>query len=233
MEHTLTPRVKICCIKSVEEAWAAVRFGASAIGLVSDMPSGPGVISETLIATITRVVPPGVDTFLLTSKQDATEIIEQHRRVRTKSIQICDRLLRGTHRELRESLPGVGLVQVIHVTGEEAIDEAAAVALHVNAILLDSGNPTLDVKELGGTGRTHNWEISRKIRMSIPVPVYLAGGLTPGNVGEAVRQVGPFGLDVCSGVRTEGELDPSKLALFFDTIHSMTKSEMLYSRTRN
>ena len=220
MTPTDIPRVKVCCISSVEEARAAVRHGASAIGLVSEMPSGPGVIPEEMISEIARATPPSVSTFLLTSRQDAREIIEQHRRCRTSTIQICDRLERGDYEELRAALPSVKLVQVIHVSGEESVDEALAAASRVDAILLDSGNQVLRVKELGGTGRTHDWAVSRRIREAVSVPVFLAGGLNPGNVVEAIRQVGPFGVDLCSGVRTDGRLDEVKLSSFFARVET-------------
>lgn len=212
MERPAIPRVKICCIGSIEEAQIAIDHGASALGLVSEMPSGPGVISEQLIARIARTVPPAVSSFLLTCKQEAASIIAQHRRCRTNTIQICDRLETGAYDELREALPGIALVQVIHVTGEDSIEEAALIAPHVDAILLDSGNPSLAIKELGGTGRAHDWRISRRIRTRIDKPLFLAGGLNPDNVREAIQTVEPFGIDVCSGVRTRGLLDRQKLA---------------------
>jgi phosphoribosylanthranilate isomerase len=106
------------------------------------------------------------------------------------------------------------------VTGPESIDEAVQVAPHVNAVLLDSGNRKLAVKELGGTGRTHDWSLSRTIRERIGVPVFLAGGLTPENVNQAIKEVGPFGLDVCSGVRTDGKLDKAKLQRFFAAVRT-------------
>jgi phosphoribosylanthranilate isomerase len=202
----------------VEEAWMAIRYGASALGLVSEMPSGPGVISEDLIAEIAAGAPPAVATFLLTSKQDATSIITQQRRCGVNTIQICDRLEEGSYADMREAMPGISLVQVIHVTGEESIEEAVFVSRHVDAILLDSGNQALAVKELGGTGRAHDWSISTIIRERVDVPLFLAGGLTAGNVREAVEQVGPFGVDLCSGVRTNGMLDEEKLAAFFDRL---------------
>jgi len=211
----MRPRVKICCIASVAEAWMAIEHGASAIGLVSAMPSGPGPIPEDLIAEIAAIVPPGVSSFLLTCLQDTTAIIEQQRRLRVNTIQICDRLPPGSHAQLREALPGVSLVQVVHVTGPESVDEAIAVAPHVDAVLLDSGNQSLAIKELGGTGRTHDWRLSRQIREAIDVPMFLAGGLNPGNVAAAIREVQPFGIDVCSGLRIEGRLDPQKLRDFF------------------
>jgi phosphoribosylanthranilate isomerase len=219
MDVTRLTRVKICCISSVEEARLAVAAGASAVGLVSAMPSGPGVISESLIAEVAPTVPPGVATFLLTCLQSAREIVaQQQRRLRTNTIQICDSLTEGTYDELREALPGVKLVQVVHVGGEASIDEAVAVAPHVDAILLDSGNQKLAVKELGGTGRRHDWTISRRIREAVGVPLFLAGGLNAKNVQEAIRAVGPFGVDVCSGVRLEGRLDAGKLAAFFAAV---------------
>lgn len=215
MDRSSKPRVKICCISSIEEAWIAIGCGASALGLVSEMPSGPGVISEDLIAEIAAIVPPSVSSFLLTSKQDVSSIIEQQRRCRVNTIQICDHLVEGTHQDLRKELPGVSIVQVIHVTGEESIEEAVRAAADVDAILLDSGNQSLAVKELGGTGRVHDWTISRKIRERISAPMFLAGGLKPDNILEAVEEVGPFGLDMCSGVRTDGILDEKKLSELF------------------
>ena len=211
-------RVKICCIGSVEEARLAVHCGADALGLVSAMPSGPGVISEEEIAAIVARVPPAVTPFLLTSKQEAKAIVEQVRRCRTSAVQLCDRLPAGSHAALREALPGVKLVQVIHVTDEASVAEAAEAAPHVDALLLDSGNPALATKQLGGTGRTHDWVISRRIREGVDVPVFLAGGLTPANVAEAVRTVRPFGVDLCSGVRTGGRLDEAKLQCFFSGV---------------
>jgi phosphoribosylanthranilate isomerase len=218
MKPTTKPRVKICCIASVEEAWMAIDAGASAIGLVSAMPSGPGPIPESLIAEIAMTVPPGVSSFLLTCKQDVAGIIDQQRRLRVNTIQLCDRLPQGSHHELREALPGIALVQVVHVTGPEAVDEAIAIAPDVDAVLLDSGNQSLAIKELGGTGRTHDWSLSRKIREAIDVPLFLAGGLNPANVAAAIREVQPFGIDVCSGLRTEGHLDPQKLRAFFAAV---------------
>lgn len=196
----------------------AVEYGASALGLVSEMPSGPGIISEDMIARIAATVPPGVATFLLTSKEDAASIIAQQRRCGVNTIQLCDRLRSGSYQELREAMPGIRLVQVIHVTGQESVHEAAAVAPYVDAILLDSGNPSLPVKELGGTARTHDWTISRRIRDLVSVPIFLAGGLHHANILSAIRWVRPFGVDVCSGVRVNGALNERALARFFGQI---------------
>lgn len=222
MRPSAIPRVKICCIGSIREAQMAVDSGASAIGLVLAMPSGPGVIPEDTIAAIAGTVPPGVSTFLLTSRQDAASIIAQQHRCRTNTIQLVDAVPVDVYADLRKGLPGVAIVQVIHVKGTASIDEATSVAPSVDALLLDSGNPSLPVKELGGTGRTHDWTISRKIREAVPVPVFLAGGLNAGNVAEAIATVRPFAVDLCSGVRTGGALDQSKLTDFFLAVHSVS-----------
>ncbi|MFA6958279.1 MAG: phosphoribosylanthranilate isomerase [Thermoanaerobaculia bacterium] len=211
----MNTRIKICCISSVDEARIAVRHGAAALGLVSAMPSGPGVIDEELVAEIAAAAPPAVSTFLLTSLQDADAIVEQQRRCGTNTVQICDHLVTGSYAAMRRAMPGVKLVQVVHVTGEESIDEARRVASDVDAILLDSGNQKLAVKELGGTGRTHDWDLSRAIVENAGVPVFLAGGLRRENIADAIRQVRPFGIDLCSSLRTDGKLDEAKVAEFF------------------
>jgi len=211
-------RVKVCCISSAEEARQAVSLGADALGLVSAMPSGPGVISEDEISRIAAPVPPPVATFLLTSEIDTDTIVAQQRRCGCSVLQLCDLCDAGTWEELRRSLPGVKRVQVVHVSGPASLDEALTAAPHVDALLLDSGNRGLAVKELGGTGRTHDWAVSRAICERAGVPVFLAGGLNPGNVAEAIRAVRPFGVDVCSGVRSNGRLDPAKLAAFLAAV---------------
>ena len=218
MQPTLKPRVKICCISSIEEAWKAINYGASALGFVSHMPSGPGILSEELITEIVAQIPPPIATFLLTSSQNTQEIIQQIKRCGTNTVQMCDNIKSGNYQDIREALPGIYIVQVIHVIDEKSSNEAIKIAPLVDAILLDSGNQSLAIKELGGTGRTHNWDISRKIREQVKIPIFLAGGLKPENVDLAVKQVAPFGLDVCSGVRTNDKLDEYKLKSFFEQL---------------
>jgi len=209
------PRVKVCCIASIEEAALALAHGASALGLVSAMPSGPGVIGEDMIAAIAAWAPAGAETFLLTALQDASALVAQHRRCGTTTLQLVDQVPVAEIQKLRKVLPNLRLVQVIHVQGEPSVAEAVAVAAHVDALLLDSGNPGKSVKELGGTGRIHDWNLSRRIREAVPIPVWLAGGLHPVNVAAAVAAVAPHGLDVCSGLRSEGRLDPRKIDALF------------------
>jgi phosphoribosylanthranilate isomerase len=211
----MLPKIKICCISSIEEAKLAISHGASALGLVGNMPSGPGVISDALIAEIAMQVPPPIGTFLLTSETAAQAIISHQQKVATNTVQIVDALVEGTYRQIRSQLPGIKLVQVIHVIDERSIEEALELAEDVDALLLDSGNPKLAVKVLGGTGKQHDWQLSRKIVEQSKIPVFLAGGLNAGNVQQAIETVQPYGLDLCSGVRSDGKLDPVKLELFF------------------
>ena len=210
--------VKVCCIADLGEARLAIGAGAAALGLVSAMPSGPGPIEEEAIARIAAAVPPPTETFLLTALTDAEAIAAQQRRCGTTAVQLVDAVADEELRRLRRLLPGVRLVQVVHVTGPDSVDEARAAAPLVDALLLDSGNPKLAVKELGGTGRVHDWATSRRIRDSVGVPVLLAGGLQPGNAHEAFERVRPAGLDVCSGLRLNGRLDAARLQEFFRAI---------------
>jgi len=210
-------RVKICCISTMHEARTAIELGASAVGLVGHMPTGPGVIDDETIRSISQNVPPPIATFLLTSETDAHSIIRHHQRVHTNTLQLVDRLQQGAYSDIREALPAIRIVQVIHVVNESAVDDAARVAPDVDALLLDSGNPAR--RELGGTGRTHNWEVSRQIVETVPIPVFLAGGLNSENVRHAIDAVQPFGVDVCSGVRTAGQLDPNKLKNFMTEVN--------------
>jgi len=212
-------RFKVCCIRSVDEARLAVDLGASALGLVSAMPSGPGVIDEDTIARVAATVPPGVSTFLLTAETSVEAVVAQHRRCGTSTIQLCDRLQDGRLADLKQALPGIGVVQVVHVVDDQAVFEAVAAAAQADAILLDSGRPGGPVKELGGTGRVHDWTISARVREAIaPTPLYLAGGLRPENVAEAIATVRPFGLDVCNGVRTDDHLDETVLGAFVSAV---------------
>lgn len=218
-------RVKICCITSIEEAKIATAYGASALGLVGHMPSGPGIISDNKILQITKTVPPMVSTFLLTSETKVTAIIDHYKKVNTAVIQIVDELEKKDYQQIKNELPHVKIVQVVHVQDENTVSEAIDLSSSVDAILLDSGNPNLSIKELGGTGRTHNWDLSRKIRDQIDIPVFLAGGINSKNVKQAVAHVKPFGVDLCSGVRSNGKLDENKLSLFFQAIKSINNNQ--------
>jgi phosphoribosylanthranilate isomerase len=216
-------RLKVCCISSVAEAQLAIHYGAHALGLVGDMPSGPGIISLEMARKITLTVPPGVATFLLTSKIDWHEIVDEVRFTNVNTVQLVDTVDLNIYPVLRSAIPNVKIVQVVHVQDDHTLRYTQQIADFVDALLLDSGNPQQAVKELGGTGRTHNWEISRKIVQSVDKPVFLAGGINPDNVPAAIKTVGPYGIDLCSGIRTAGQLDETKLAKLIQSINTVAK----------
>ena len=177
------------------------------------MPSGPGIISDLTIAQIASSVPNHIKTFLLTSETTAEGIIAHHRRTLTDMIQIVDAVDLDVYGVLRKELPEISMVQVIHVIDQSSVNTALKITPHVDYLLLDSGNPNSEIKELGGTGRTHNWELSAEIVERSSIPVFLAGGLGADNVKSAIEKVSPFGIDLCSKVRTNNRLDAQKLKL--------------------
>lgn len=213
------PRIKVCCISSPNEARLAIESGADILGLVGPMPNGPGVIDLGSMRSIRAVIPADLDTFLLTSKVAAEDITKEYEFARTTAIQLTDYIEYAEYSALRQRLPGVRLVQVIHVMDENDIERAVAASKLVDALLLDSGSPLSEVKTLGGTGRVHNWDISSEIVASVEVPVFLAGGLHADNVRGAIEKVKPYGVDVCSGIRTDGRLDARKLEKFIGAVH--------------
>lgn len=214
----MSVKIKICCIASIEEAKMAISYGADALGLVGAMPSGPGAIDDIAIREIVHQLPDEIDTFLLTSEVTPEGIVAHHWRAPTTTLQLVDAPVEDAYKKIRELLPAVTLVQVIHVLDELSVEEALTAAQHVDYLLLDSGNPRLAVKELGGTGRVHDWSLSRRIRESISIPVFLAGGLHSGNVAAAIEAVQPYGVDLCSGIRTDGKLDAQKLDTFIKSV---------------
>ncbi len=214
------PQVKICCIADEAEARLAVTHGAAAIGLVSAMPSGPGVIDDATVARVAAALRgEPVRSFLLTARTTADGIAAQHAAAGTTTLQLVDHVPLPELQRLRTLVPGVELVQVVHVTGAAALAEALAVAPFVDALLLDSGNPQAAVKQLGGTGRTHDWALARRIRDAVfPLPLWLAGGLRVHNVAAAIATVQPHGLDLCTGVRLGGRLHAPTLAAFMAAV---------------
>ncbi|MGB0906658.1 MAG: phosphoribosylanthranilate isomerase [Maricaulaceae bacterium] len=213
-------RVKICCIASLEEARIAMDAGVDALGLVARMPSGPGPISDEAILAISSKIPPPISTFMLTSETTAERIAAHINVTQPTTVQIVSHIDLEESKRLAVLKPHIRRVQVIHVEDMSAVELIPVYAPYVHAFLLDSGKPNAQIPELGGTGRIHDWAISRAFVEASPLPVFLAGGLNPSNVGEAIASVKPFGIDLCSGVRTNGALDPSKLRNFMLAIEA-------------
>lgn len=227
-------RVKICCIASRYEAELAIRYGADAVGLVGEMPSGPGTIDDDAARSIAREIPPPVASFLLTSRVTADDVVDHVNYCGTNTVQIVHHIDPKEYPAIAEALPGTKRVQVIHVEDHGALDLMTAYEPYVHAFLLDSGRPHAPIVELGGTGRTHDWQISKKFVASSRLPVFLAGGLQPDNVADAIATVQPYGVDLCSGVRTNGALDAEKLAAFMAALgDTQSKSVKAYHADKN
>lgn len=207
-------RMKICCIRDLDEAWLAVGHGVDAVGLVGPMPNGPGQIDAPTVRLLTANAPAGVSSWTLTIATDAATIIETARASATQTIQLVCGVEPAVADAVRAAMPALRIVSVIHVEGDDAIEAALRIAPHVHGVLLDSGRPGAKTPTYGGTGDTHDWAVSRRVVEAVPGPVWLAGGLTPSNVGDAIRAVRPFGVDVCSKLRTDGQLDAAKVAAF-------------------
>jgi phosphoribosylanthranilate isomerase len=205
-------RIKICCIASAEEAQLAIAAGADALGFIGVVPPSPRAIPDEAIAGIAATVPPPVATVLVSSQRDAEAISAQVRRTRPSVIQVVAPIDPAEWALLAELEPHLRRIQVIHVEGPEALDFIPLYAPHVHAFLLDSGKAASATPYYGGTGETHDWAISAAFVARSPLPVFLAGGITPANAAEAIRQVRPYGLDLCTGLRTDGRLDPARLA---------------------
>lgn len=211
-------RVKICCIRSLEEAQLASHCGADAVGLVGVMPAGPRTIGDRTIAAIAAAVPPPIATFLLTAESTADGIARHVQKTGPTVVQIVRHIEPTEAEKLVEMLPTTRRVQVIHVEDDGAFDLIPKYARYAHAFLLDSGRPSLPVPEYGGSGRLHDWKVSAEFVRRSPLPVFLAGGLAPDNVGAAIRTVRPYGVDLCSGVRTDGRLDHAKLVAFMEAV---------------
>jgi len=215
--------MKICCIRSDAEARMAMAAGADAIGFVAQRPPSPRTIADDRIAGIIANVPPSTETWLLTSEERADAISDHVMLTRPATVQILPHIEVAESARLAALQPHVRRVQVIHVQGPDALDLIAGYAPHVHAFLLDSGNPGAAGHKFGGTGRTHDWAVSARFVAQSPVPVWLAGGLSPANVAEAIARVKPFGVDLCTGVRTDGALDAEKLGDFMAAVRRADK----------
>ncbi len=211
-------RLKICCIATEAEAALAIAAGADAVGVLSNL--APGGFDDPRCARIVAGVPRSIASFLLTGHLDGPSISAHLRAIPANTVQIVDHVAPEVHETIRRAHPSVQIVQVVHVTGPDALDTACRLAPSADALLLDSGRPGATFDQLGGTGRTHDWGVSRAIVDAVDRPVWLAGGLNATNVTDAIRCVRPHGVDLCSGVRTDGRLDPVKLHAYVAAVRA-------------
>jgi len=212
---------KICCIRSLDEAQIVVRAGADAIGFVGIDPPTQRTLADDSIAQIIQEVTHSVSTVLLTASTSAEAIASQLKRTGASDVQLSAEISEEELGKLANSEPGIRRIKVVHVEGQQSLQAINRYSSLVDRFLLDSGNPNVARPVYGGTGRTHDWTVSAEFVRKSPIPVYLAGGLTPENVAKAISQVRPSGVDLCSGVRTADKLDPAKLLAFMSAIQAL------------
>ncbi|MFW6039529.1 MAG: phosphoribosylanthranilate isomerase [Gemmatimonadota bacterium] len=211
-------RVKVSCLRSPEEARRAVSFGAAAIGIASGVPGSTEELDDDQIAAVTASVRDDIGTFLLTALEDPNEIAAKAERCGVNTVQLWEALPPEAYIELRRAAPGLSVAQSIHMGEGNPVERALEMAGVADALVLGSTNPEPPFRWTSPHGRTHDWEASRRIVAAVNVPVILSGGLTRRNVADAVRLVRPYGVEVCSGVRTDGGLDTSLLVQFLESV---------------
>jgi phosphoribosylanthranilate isomerase len=203
-------KVKICGITSNEDLVTAVEAGADAVGFVVNVPSSPRNLALGEAERLMKNTPVFVKNVVVTVPKRLSELIETYERLRPDILQIHGHNLSDS--VIREKLANTRLIRAIQVKSDYAVDEAIKATNTFDAILVDSFVPG----RLGGTGKVHNWELSKRVRQKIhPKPLILAGGLNPENVQGAIRVVKPYAVDVSSGIESQPGIKDSKKVFEF------------------
>ena len=227
MRPSSTPFVKICGLSRLADLRAAERLGAAYVGLIVEVGRSPRSVTRhqaRLLARAARALP-----VMVTTCEDPDRIAELARFVQPGVVQLHS-FRPGLLRSVAGLAPNIECWQVVSVEAEEGFDPAAPRALLGEAIAAGADKVLLDASrggESGGTGLTLDWDLAASLVAAAgDTPVILAGGLDPGNVGEAIRRVRPAGVDVSSGVEVAG--NTKSLALirsFFQAVGEVTAGE--------
>ncbi|MFC5972004.1 phosphoribosylanthranilate isomerase [Halomarina salina] len=202
-------RTKLCGITSASDRAAAVAAGADALGFVVDVPvDTPRELAPGTAADLVADVPPFVTTVLVTMPEAPGAAADLVETVGTDVVQV-----HGLDPAAVSDLAATTDARVVAATDLDG--DHAGYAAAADAVLVDS----VDDDGAGGTGETHDWTRTRDLVRTLDdeygTPVVLAGGLTPENVAEAVETVGPFAVDVASGIEAApGEKDAEAMAAF-------------------
>lgn len=213
-------RVQIAGISTLADALAVERAGAEAIGFTLGLPTGPhNGLDERGARAIIASLPPLVVPVLITYLDTAAAVVPLCRYLGVSTVQLHAGAPPSEIAAMRAALPGLKVILAVNVTGATSLDDAMRVWDDADALILDSYDPVTG--RHGATGRTHDWGISRRIVEASPVPVILAGGLAPENVGEAIRAVRPWAVDVHTGVeRPDGSTDPARVRAFVAAVRA-------------
>lgn len=210
----MSVRIQIAGVSSLEEALAAADAGVDALGFTVRLPTGVhDDLTEAKARGIVAALPPFVASVAITYVDTPREAVELCRYLGVTTLQLHGPFPTQEIPVLRVGLPHLKIIRAVHVTGPEAVAQARALARQVDALILDTYDPATG--RHGATGKTHDWTISRQIVDGVPVPVILAGGLTPDNVADAIAAVRPWGVDVHTGIeRPDGSRDLDHIRAF-------------------
>ena len=207
--------VKICGIRRHEDALIAAELGADAIGLlVGQRHNSPDFISAAVARDISRTLPPSVEAVLVTHIENIDELERLLQQSGITTVQLHSEIASSSVERLRGRLPDVKIFKSVHVISADSVAYPEAFRKLADGLVLDSINVATD--QIGGTGKTHDWSISRQIVTRYPeIPIILAGGLNSENVRSAIEYVHPFGVDVNSGTKgSDGFKDARKMREF-------------------
>ena len=207
-------KVKICANKSIEDASMSIDAGADIIGiLVGQVHTSNDFVDKETAKEIADFAKEKCDISLVTHLTDADEIIELSKYIGNNVIQLHSDIVEDEVEKIVKELPDVKLVRLIHISSEGEICSDYKSMKYADYYLLDSFN--LNTNQVGGTGLTHDWNKSRELIEKLDKPTFLAGGLNPDNVKQAIEIVRPYGVDVNSGCKnSEGRKDREKVREF-------------------
>lgn len=219
-------RVKICGIKRIEDAFSAVRWGADSVGfLVGQRHASPDFVTPDQAREMILRLPPFITKVMVTHLHTAKEVVALADQVCPDTVQLHGEIPHNEIRELRRQRPHLRILKSFHIVDEASIEYGVPYVGIVDAFVLDSVN--VETGEIGGTGLTHDWTISRRVVARYPTPVILAGGLTPENVQDAIHAVRPYAVDVNSGLKdAQGFKDHAKIHTFVDSVKAVYSCEV-------
>ena len=218
--------VKICGVRRQEDALLAAELGADAIGLlVGQKHTSPDFIFTTVAKDIARALPPSVEAVLVTHVEDLDELERLLQQSEIRTIQLHSEIAPSSVERLRGRLPHLKIFKSINIISADSVAYPEAFEKLVGGFVLDSIN--VATGQLGGTGKTHDWSVSRQIVMRyLEIPIILAGGLNSENVRSAIEYVHPFGVDVNSGTKApDGFKDTRKIEEFIVQAKGFAKGQ--------
>lgn len=205
-------RIKICGITQPEQGRLIAQRGATTLGFIC-VPSSPRYVTLEQIQDILAVLPTSVQTIGVFVNASLEEIQHTVEKTQLTGVQLhghetpdfCDRL--------RQKLPQIELIKAFRVNTPEILTQTQTYIPHIDTLLLDAYHP----HQFGGTGQTLDWQSLQQFKPNCPW--FLAGGLTPDNITEALQQLNPDGIDLSSGVeKSPGQKDVAKVNLLFEKL---------------